>query len=167
MIFYLLLVWSPMAGLLFGCHPRVSVFHKRSKQNTACDLSPNDLNWADVRAQKLILWQWATFSDSEGRQMPHHIKYQKADAVPKVTDMVTRMMAGCPAGCQTGSRTTMHGNWAGNNWLKLHHMKKVITRREGYNQEISWISGITILQASHNYCICIGHGRTLCQKKAW
>lgn len=53
----------------------------------------------------------------------------------------------------TGSRTTMHGSWAGDNWLKLHHMKKVITRREGYNQEIFWISDITILQASHNYCI--------------
>lgn len=65
----------------------------------------------------------------------------------------------------SGSRRIVHGNWTGDNWLKLHHMKKVITRREKYNQEIFWISGITILQGSHNYCICIGHGRTLCQKK--
>lgn len=46
-----------------------------------------------------MLWQWAMFRDSEGRQMPHHIKYQKGDPVPEVTDLVTRMIAGCAAGC--------------------------------------------------------------------
>lgn len=63
--------------------PVSPMFHKGSKQNTACDSSPNDLIWADIRAQKLMLWQWAMIRDSEGRQMPHHIKYQKADPVPK------------------------------------------------------------------------------------
>lgn len=65
----------------------------------------------------------------------------------------------------SGSRRAAQGDRAGDNWLKWHRMENAVTRRGEYNQEIFWISGIMILQGSHNYCICIGHNRTLCQKE--
>lgn len=87
-----------------------------------------------------MLWQWAEFRIPQGRQKPDHIKYQKADPVPKVTDLVTNMMTQHTTDAQgiihLGSTRAAQGDWAGDNWLKLHHMENVITRRGEYNQEI-------------------------------
>lgn len=167
--FYLLLVWSLMAGLLCCCHPRVSNVPQgiKAEHSTWFESKWPDLSRCQSPETHALavgnvqgLWGQANASPHQVSESwscaKSHRPGDKADGWMSSWMSYTRDLGEQRMG--TGQGTT---GWSYTTW------KKVITRRGEYNQEIFWISGITILQASHNYCICIGYDRTLCQKKTW